>query len=139
MTKPQRYGASAAPRDDGIFCLYAEYEKVAAERNAALLDAERAREERNRVGVEIRREWMAKCEALRKAGQAVLDWTEAKHRPPVPEKFPCGETAHVRVHALVELHQAVNAATRDCPKCGIKNLPAGAYCKGIQCPLNPAM
>lgn len=34
MTKPQRYGASAAPRDDGIFCLYAEYEKVVAERDA---------------------------------------------------------------------------------------------------------
>jgi hypothetical protein len=31
MTKPQRYGASAAPREDGIFCLYAEYEKVVAE------------------------------------------------------------------------------------------------------------
>jgi hypothetical protein len=31
MTKPQRYGTSAAPRDDGIFCLYAEYEKVLAE------------------------------------------------------------------------------------------------------------
>jgi hypothetical protein len=31
MTKPQRYGTSAAPRDDGIFCLYAEYEKVVAE------------------------------------------------------------------------------------------------------------
>jgi hypothetical protein len=29
--KPQRYGASAAPREDGIFCLYAEYEKVVAE------------------------------------------------------------------------------------------------------------
>jgi hypothetical protein len=43
MTKPQRYGTSAAPRDDGIFCLYAEYEKLVAERNAALLDAERYR------------------------------------------------------------------------------------------------
>lgn len=31
MTKPQRYGTSAAPRDDGIFCLYAEYERVVAE------------------------------------------------------------------------------------------------------------
>jgi hypothetical protein len=37
MTKPQRYGASAAPRDDGIFCLYAEYEKVVAERDALRL------------------------------------------------------------------------------------------------------
>jgi hypothetical protein len=33
---------------------------------AAVQDAERAREERNRIGVEIRGEWMAKCEALRK-------------------------------------------------------------------------
>jgi hypothetical protein len=57
------------PCDSGIFVMYAEYEKVVAERNAALLDAERAREERNRVGVEIRREWMAKCEVLREVAR----------------------------------------------------------------------
>jgi len=27
---------------------------------------------------------------------------------------------------------------RECSKCGHRNLPAGAYCKGIDCPLNPA-
>jgi hypothetical protein len=37
------------------------------DRNAALLDAERAREERNREHVRLNAEWMAKCEELRKA------------------------------------------------------------------------
>jgi hypothetical protein len=31
-----RYGSSAMPREDGIFCLYSEYEKVVAERDALL-------------------------------------------------------------------------------------------------------
>jgi hypothetical protein len=39
----KRYGTSAAERPDGIFCLYAEYEKLVAERDVALLDAERYR------------------------------------------------------------------------------------------------
>jgi hypothetical protein len=30
------------------------------------------------------------------------------------------------------------AELRTCPKCGVKNLPAGTYCKGIACPLNPS-
>jgi hypothetical protein len=34
VEKIQRYGTSCAPREDGIFCLYAEYEKVVAEREA---------------------------------------------------------------------------------------------------------
>jgi hypothetical protein len=41
MTKPQRYGTSAAPRPDGIFCLYAEYEKVLAECERLRADAAR--------------------------------------------------------------------------------------------------
>ncbi|KVE31534.1 hypothetical protein [Burkholderia sp. TSV86] len=41
------------------------------------------------------------------AAQAVLDWTEIKHRPPKPEAIPCGEMACVRVHALVDLHAAL--------------------------------
>jgi hypothetical protein len=30
MTKPQRYGTSSAPRDDGIYVLFSEYERVVA-------------------------------------------------------------------------------------------------------------
>jgi hypothetical protein len=30
MTQPKRYGTSTAERPDGIFCLYADYEKVVA-------------------------------------------------------------------------------------------------------------
>lgn len=41
MTKPQRYGASAAPCDSGIFVMYAEYEKVAAECERLRTDAQR--------------------------------------------------------------------------------------------------
>jgi hypothetical protein len=52
----------------------------------------------------------AEVRALREAGQGVLDWTESRHRPPVPEALPSGETAHVRVHALVKLHKVINAA-----------------------------
>lgn len=36
------------------------------ERRDLVLALEKAREERNHVGVEIRREWMGKCDALRK-------------------------------------------------------------------------
>ncbi|WP_153041249.1 hypothetical protein [Paraburkholderia monticola] len=34
MSGPKRYGTSAAHREDGVFCLYAEYEKLVAERDA---------------------------------------------------------------------------------------------------------
>lgn len=35
MTKQiQRYGTSSAPREDGVFCLWSEYEKVVTERDA---------------------------------------------------------------------------------------------------------
>jgi hypothetical protein len=43
-----------------------QVETLRASYAAAVQDAERAREERNRIGVEIRGEWMAKCETLRK-------------------------------------------------------------------------
>lgn len=45
---------------------------------------------------------------IEKAAQAVLDWTEARHRPPVREAFPAGETAGVRIHALADLHDALH-------------------------------
>lgn len=34
MANPQRYGASAAPCDTGIFVMHADYEKVVAECDA---------------------------------------------------------------------------------------------------------
>jgi hypothetical protein len=41
-------------------------ERLQRERVAALQHAERAREERNRIGVEIRREWIGKTAALQR-------------------------------------------------------------------------
>lgn len=53
--------------------------------------------------------------SLLKAGEEILDWTEVKHRPPIPEAIPCGEMAGVRVHALVGLRQAIDAARKEKP------------------------
>lgn len=46
--------------------------------------------------------------AIEKAARRALAWTEAKHRPPVREEIPTSETARVRVHALADLHDALN-------------------------------
>jgi hypothetical protein len=44
VTHPvKRYGTSTAERPDGIFCLYAEYEKVVAECEAFRADAAKYR------------------------------------------------------------------------------------------------
>lgn len=45
---------------------------------------------------------------IEKAAFSVLSYTQAKHRPPVREAIPCGETAAVRVHALADLHDALH-------------------------------
>lgn len=45
---------------------------------------------------------------IEKAAQGVLDWTDARHRPPVSEALPVGGTAGVRVHALADLHDALH-------------------------------
>lgn len=50
--------------------------------------------------------------AIEIAAQSVLDWTEIRHRPPVREAIPIGESAGVRVHALADLHDALRADTR---------------------------
>ncbi|WP_261524168.1 ead/Ea22-like family protein [Burkholderia multivorans] len=47
------------------------------------------------------------AEKIKQAAHEVLNWTEAKHRPPKAEVVPTGEMALVRVHALVELHAAL--------------------------------
>lgn len=47
------------------------------------------------------------------AAEALLGWTEAKHRPPVREEIPVGAMALVRVHALADLHDAVKVALND--------------------------
>ena len=50
---------------------------------------------------------MQRLRAIEKSAQAVLDWTDAKHRPPVREAISAGESAEVRVHALADLHDAL--------------------------------
>ncbi|MCO1371494.1 hypothetical protein L0Z42_13195 [Burkholderia multivorans] len=47
------------------------------------------------------------AEKIKQAAHEVLNWTEAKHRPPKAEVVPTGEMVLVRVHALVELHAAL--------------------------------
>lgn len=49
-----------------------------------------------------------RLQGIEEAAQGVLDWTEAKHRPPVREAIPVGEYAGVRVHALADLHDALH-------------------------------
>jgi hypothetical protein len=52
--------------EDGAKELQDRIAELERERADALLDAERAREERNREHVRLNAEWMAKCEELRK-------------------------------------------------------------------------
>ncbi len=47
---------------------------------------------------------------LLRASREVLQWIEAKHRPPVRDELECGRMANVRLHALADLHEAVKAA-----------------------------
>lgn len=46
---------------------------------------------------------------LLKAAREVLSWTQAADRPPVRDKYECGRMTGVRVHALADLHEAVQA------------------------------
>lgn len=41
------------------------------------------------------------------AAREVLIWTQAADRPPVRDKYECGRMTGVRVHALADLHEAV--------------------------------
>jgi hypothetical protein len=43
MTNPTRYGTSCAPREDGVFVHFSEYEKVVVECERLRADAERYR------------------------------------------------------------------------------------------------
>jgi hypothetical protein len=56
-----------------VIPLFDEIDSLRKSLSEALLDAERAREERNREHVRLNAEWMAKCEELRK-DMARLDW-----------------------------------------------------------------
>lgn len=51
---------------------------------------------------------------LLSSAQAVLEWTEVKHRPPVREEFPTGAMALVRVDALADLHDAIHGVQEAC-------------------------
>lgn len=46
---------------------------------------------------------------LLKAAREVLSWTQAADRPPVRDEIECGRMTGVRVHALADLHEAVQA------------------------------
>lgn len=46
---------------------------------------------------------------LLRAAKGVLEWTEAAHRPPIREVMEIGRGASVRIHALADLHDAVQA------------------------------
>ena len=50
----------------------------------------------------------AENEALRNAAFEVLNWIEAKHRPPIADQFEHGRMALVRLHALAGLHAVMN-------------------------------
>lgn len=43
------------------------------------------------------------------AAREVLSWTQAADRTPVRDEFECGRMTGVRVHALADLHEAVQA------------------------------
>ncbi|MBU9210176.1 hypothetical protein, partial [Burkholderia multivorans] len=75
-----------------------------------LIDAfEAAEREREQLRAELEAAAADKrdAEKIEQAAREVLNWTEAKHRPPKAEVVPTGEMALVRVHALVELHAAL--------------------------------
>ncbi|MDN8033028.1 hypothetical protein QZN17_31215, partial [Burkholderia multivorans] len=75
-----------------------------------LIDAfEAAEREREQLRAELEAAAADKrdAEKIKQAAHEVLNWTEAKHRPPKAEVVPTGEMALVRVHALVELHAAL--------------------------------
>lgn len=46
---------------------------------------------------------------LFEAAKQVLSWTDARNRPPVRDELECGRSASVRVHALADLNDAVQA------------------------------
>lgn len=124
MTKIKRYGTSSMECENGCFVMFAELEKVVAE-----------------------------CERLR-ADAARLDYLDALNdRKNIQNgtRYGWGLTENCNRIALEDHHfpvlgvrEAIDAAriksgVRDCAKCGVKNIPKGAYCKGINCPLNSAM
>ena len=43
------------------------------------------------------------------AAKNVIDWTEATHRPPVCDAFETGRMVLVRLHALADLQDAIEA------------------------------
>ena len=47
---------------------------------------------------------------LLKAAKEVISWTEVTHRPPVRDIFEHGRMVRVRLHALVDLNDAIAKA-----------------------------
>ena len=55
----------------------------------------------------------AEVERLRSAGEEVMRWIEAAHRPPVADQFEHGRMVLVRLHALADLRAALAARSQE--------------------------
>jgi hypothetical protein len=79
----------------------------------ALLDAERAREERNREHVRLNAEWMAKCEELRKA-QAFAGIVLGTYRAELGDLDGFWLQEQAQAHAMIEEREAVERCGENC-------------------------
>lgn len=91
---------------DGSLFVHGDYDSIKAAQ-AIVLERDQLKAE---VARSTEREIMqlAEVEYLRKAASEVLNWTEAKHRPPIADQFEHGRMALVRLHALADLHAAIS-------------------------------
>lgn len=46
---------------------------------------------------------------IRQAATDLMQWIEIEHRPPVRDALEGGRMVNVRLHALADLHQAINS------------------------------
>jgi hypothetical protein len=122
----KRYGTSSMECENGIYVLHAEYEKVVAERDALLK--------------ELRTPLLTGANAPMYGG---IFCAEGVSRDAAYSAFHSGAryvTVYYGVKRLFSSMAEFDAhrLARDCSKCGAKEVPANVYCKGMDCPLNPA-
>jgi hypothetical protein len=113
----QRFGTSSAPCPNGIYVRHSDYAALEAE-------CERLRAAiSNPIAMKIR---LSPIESHMMDGysQALADDAIKRGKQVI---VYYGEARPYRA----------SPSTRDCPKCGERDLPAKTYCKGIDCPLNP--
>lgn len=94
---------------DAVLWLLQQIDTLHAQVNSECRDWAREYERSRRFSAELA---LAKAdnERLRKAAGEALEWTEARHRPPVADPIEHGRMAMVRLHALANLHDAVHKA-----------------------------